>query len=108
MSEDTQVKAPSGPGLFLPFVLLALGCAVAVFTLLRDARLVAKSLDAQMEQAGLRLQQAGAQGQQVGAARQHYYQLYADLVALAKTDEEAAAIVGKYGIRMNAPPAGQK
>lgn len=111
MSHETTPSCRcGGPG--LPFIVLALGCTIATYTLMRDTRLVRDALDRQLQQAGSQMQQAeqqmqqaNTQGQQVGAARQHYYGLYADLVTLARSDAEAAAIVQKYGIRINEPQA---
>jgi len=108
MKHEAKIKGNSGPGLTLPFILLALGCAVATFTILRDTLAVRRSLTMQIEQAEAQFQQARAKGQQMGAARQHYFALYSDLVALSKTDASAAAVVKKFGIRLDEPVPPQK
>ena len=94
MSDESNVKCKCGTALYLPFNLLALSLAIILYTFLHEARSVQTALDEQS-------QQAGAQGQQVGAARQHYYDLYTDLVALGQTDPQALDIVQKYGIKLN-------
>lgn len=96
MSDETNT-CKCGTGLLVPFNLLALAVTIILATFMSDSLRQQKSLQMQT-------QMADNQGQRVVAAKQHYYGLYADLVALAAKDKEADAIVRKYGIQLTQPP----
>jgi hypothetical protein len=102
-----------GGGMVLPFLILGAAVAVLVGALYSDIKGNAVALDAQLaatkgQLATIKAQLDGQQGQQLVAAKNHFYALYSDLIELAKTDAEAAAIIKRYGISMaQQQPAGR-
>lgn len=108
MSCGTNGCGCKGGGMFIPFIILGVSVGVIVGALYGDIKMSGTMLDGQIaaqknQLVGMNAQLQGQQGQQLVAARNHYYGLYSDLVELAKTDTDAAAIATKYGIRITQP-----
>ncbi len=104
--DETAAPAASGFSLHLPFALLSAALAVVLVnqtvntfkqrTALREGK--AQLIDAFKNREPLVKQSADLQ--------KKLQDLVLDLLLLAKTDEEAKAIIGKYNIQQNLPPAG--
>ena len=87
-----------GSAVTVAVILIAAAFLIVVGAAAMDNRKMVAALEQQAKQ-------LNAQGQQVVNARQQYFVLYADLVQLAQSDREAAAIITKYGVQMQQPAA---
>lgn len=120
MHSDPSSQSP-GPGLHIPFTLLSL--AVVFFLLLQSGNIqqgmdsmnvqlnLLKKRTQNTKESGERLEKSIAERKvmvdQSELTQKQFTDVMADLVELAKSDEDAKAIVETYGIRLtpNGPAA---
>lgn len=105
--------APSGPSLHLPFALLSSALALVMVsqtigtfdqkTDLREGRTQLGENSQKLAEAITKRQPLVAQSQQL---KQKLNEMIMDILTLAKTDEDAKAIVTKYNIQQNLPGSG--
>jgi hypothetical protein len=110
---ETASPEPAGPSLHLPFALLASALAVVLFAQtvstfntrsnLREGRVQLVQGQAQLAEAVRNREPVVKQSAELQKKLQD---LVLDLLLLAKTDEDAKAIVAKYNIQQNTPAAG--
>lgn len=105
--------APSGPSLHLPFALLSSGLALVMISQtigtmdqkadLREGRTQLGENSQKLAEAITKRQPLVAQSEQL---KQKLNEMIMDILTLAKTDEDAKAIVTKYNIQQNLPASG--
>jgi septal ring factor EnvC (AmiA/AmiB activator) len=105
--------APSGPSLHLPFALLSSALALVMISQtigtmnqksdLREGRTQLGENSQKLAEAITKRQPLVAQSQQL---KQKLNEMIMDILTLAKTDEDAKAIVTKYNIQQNLPASG--
>ena len=92
MSDDSSRCICGGP-LLLSFNLLVLACALALWSMMKEAKRADTEIHEQM-------QKAEQEAQRLSTARAHFTSLYSELSVLSHDNAAAAAIVQKYGIQI--------
>lgn len=112
--------APSGPTLHLPFALLSSALALVMISQtvgvfhqkddLKDGKIQLNDSAAQLSESLAKHTDAVAKREplvkQTGDLKKKLNDMIMDILILAKTDEDAKAIVGKYNIQQNLPSSG--
>lgn len=102
-NEPASAEAAGGFSLHLPFALLTVAVAIIMFTQTANAFKAKSSLRDGKTQLTDALQKRDTLVKQSEDVQKKLEAMVLDLLLLAKTDEDAKAIVGKYNIQQGAP-----